>query len=79
VSNLLQFRRVLARVIPQPARPDKPWPTLPGAIDPAETRTIMRAQSILSGPLIGACPPLTIEQARDVLRWAGEACESSTR
>lgn len=72
MSNILPFARILRRLIPDPIRPAKPWPLLAAAVRPNETQAIMRAQSILSGPLIGACPPLTIEQAHDVLRWAGE-------
>jgi hypothetical protein len=46
------------------------WPNnLSAPVDPMETHDRMRAQSILSGPIIGQCPPLTLEQARDVLRW----------
>ena len=82
MSRLL---RVVSRLCPQPVRPDKPWPLLPAAIDPYETMAIQRAQSLLTGPTLaigrgvdehgnkeptGSCPPLTIDQARDVLRWA---------
>lgn len=70
MTNILKLRSV-RRLLPDPIRPDKPWPLLPGAVDPSHTLRISRAQSILSGPLIGACPPLTIEQANDVLKWAG--------
>jgi hypothetical protein len=45
------------------------WGQLAAPIFPDETMAIMRAQSILSGPDLGQCPPLTIEQARDVLAW----------
>jgi hypothetical protein len=45
------------------------WGELSAPVDPEETRTCMRAQSILSGPLIGQCPPLPIDQARDVIAW----------
>lgn len=68
----LRALNIVKRLLPEPVRPEVPWPLLPAAVDPRETRTIMRAQSILSGPLIGACPPLTAEQAADVLKWAGE-------
>lgn len=37
--------------------------------DTDDTALRMRAQSILSGPLLGQCPPLTTDQARDVLAW----------
>ncbi len=46
------------------------WPALAPPVMPAETDERIRAQSILSGPLIGACPTLSLDQARDVLRWA---------
>lgn len=71
MSKIAPFPRYFRRLLPEPIRPDKPWPLLPPAIDPKDTQRIQRAQSLLSGPLIGACPPLTIEQANDVLRWAG--------
>ncbi len=51
------------------ARPTWLWPPLSEPVMPAETDARIRAQSILSGPLIGACPPLSLDQARDVLRW----------
>lgn len=41
----------------------------PVRTDVAETALRVRAQSLLSGPPIGQCPPLSIEQARDVLAW----------
>lgn len=53
------------RVEPKPGE----WGPLSEPVDALETMERMRAQSILSGPLIGQCPPLTLEQARDVLRW----------
>lgn len=54
---------------PAPARP-LVWPNnLSEPVDPLETHDRMRAQSILSGPIIGQCPPLTLAQARDVLNW----------
>lgn len=45
------------------------WTPLSAPIDPEETRIRMLAQSILSGPELGVCPTLEIEQARDVLAW----------
>lgn len=45
------------------------WQPLSAPVDPQETLLRSRAQSILSGGEIGQCPPLTIEQARDVLAW----------
>jgi hypothetical protein len=63
-SNVLTLRRM----------DKKPgtWGVLAEPVNPLETQLRMRAQSILSGPLIGACPTLTLSQARDVLAWAGE-------
>jgi hypothetical protein len=47
-----------------------PWPKLSGAyFDPMENHEIARAQSLLTGGEIGVCPPLDIEQARDVIAW----------
>jgi hypothetical protein len=37
--------------------------------DWSESAICVRAQSILSGSLVGQCPPLTLAQARDVLAW----------
>ena len=51
----------------------QPWPSeLQTPTDPMDNVLRYRAQSILSGSLLGgtACPPLTTEQAADVLRWA---------
>ena len=48
-----------------------PWGPLSPPINPDDTRLMYMAQSILTGPDIGVCPPLTLEQAHDVLRWAG--------
>jgi hypothetical protein len=52
------------------------WGALSAPVDPDETMRCMRAQSILTGSLIagdlcpsGACPPLTLDQANDVLAW----------
>ena len=45
------------------------WESLSAPVDPQETQIRIRAQSILSGPELGVCPTLTIEQARDVLAW----------
>jgi len=47
------------------------WPSeLPPPIFPEETLIRQRAQSALTGSLIeGVCPPLSIDQARDVLAW----------
>ena len=47
----------------------KPWERLSAPVDPLDNVHIARAQSILSGPELGVCPPLTAEQARDVLNW----------
>lgn len=48
---------------------EKQWGELAAPVFPDETHLRMRAQSILSGGEIGQCPPLTLEQARDVLAW----------
>jgi hypothetical protein len=46
------------------------WPNnLPKPVDPLDNTILARAQSLLTGAPIGVCPPLTIEQARDVLAW----------
>ncbi len=45
------------------------WGVLSAPVDPEETRLCMRAQSILSGPDLGQCPPLDIKKALDVLAW----------
>jgi hypothetical protein len=45
------------------------WTPLSAPIDPLDTVLISRAQSILSGPELGTCPPLTVEQAKDVIAW----------
>lgn len=37
--------------------------------DPLDNTLIARAQSALTGTELGVCPPLEIEQARDVLAW----------
>lgn len=89
----IRILKVVERLCPKPVRPSKPWPLLAAAVLPADTRRIQRAQSILSGPImalgrgvdaegnvepIGQCPPLTPEQAQDVLRWAGDPCALST-
>lgn len=52
-----------------PAKPFVPWGPQAPPIDPEETRLRMSAQSILSGPELGQCPPLTLRQALDVLAW----------
>jgi hypothetical protein len=52
-------------------RPFVPWGPLSAPIDPEETRLREQAQSILTGPELGVCPPLTLDQALDVLRWSG--------
>jgi len=47
------------------------WPCdLGRPVDPIENTIRARAQSILTGPLIGGvCPVLSIEQARTVIAW----------
>lgn len=50
------------------------WGPLSEPINALDNFTISRAQSLMSPtPKGGACPPLTLEQAVDVLRWAGMA------
>jgi len=46
-----------------------PWPDLPPPIFPADTLLCMRAQSMLSGPVLGEVHDLTPDQARDVIAW----------
>ena len=59
-------------VLPPP-RPGT-WPTLADPVDPLDTLTRMRAQSLLAGLRYrdGSANPdtLTLAQARDVLAWA---------
>jgi hypothetical protein len=46
------------------------WGPLSEPVDPLDTLARMRAQSILTPtPRGGICPPLTADQARDVLAW----------
>lgn len=69
--------RAVPTPAPTPAPSRKPaaytvWPNdLPPSVDPMETHLRMQAQSILSGSIIGggACPTLTLAQARDVMNW----------
>lgn len=68
------MRKLLRIVKPKLVTPalrygEAPVERMAAPVHPSETMVIQRAMSILSGPIIGACPPLTIEQARDVLRW----------
>ena len=80
--NALSLRRRaplrLVRQTPQPDPPpgkpvDRPWGPLAAPVDPLETQLRMRAQSLLSGTRFRdggtGCPPLSIEQAHDVMRW----------
>lgn len=53
---------------PQPI-PFTRWTPLSAPVDPADTMLCMRAQSALSGPELGQCPPLTVDQARCVMAW----------
>lgn len=57
-----------------PSHPSPINPTIQGRpYFPNDNGVIMRAQSLLTGSLIGGqCPPLTKDQALDVIRWAGE-------
>lgn len=52
-------------------RPFIPWGELSAPINAEDTRLMYLAQSLLTGPEIGVCPPLTLDQAIDVLRWGG--------
>lgn len=49
------------------------WGRLAEPIFATDNVNIARAQSLLTGEMLcgQVCPPLTPEQARDVLRWAG--------
>jgi hypothetical protein len=58
-----------AQPSPDSPRPFIPWGRQAAPVFPDETLLCMRAQSALSGPELGQCPPLTVEQARDVLAW----------
>lgn len=50
------------------------WEQLSAPIYAADNVAIQRAQSLLTGSLLGGvCPPLTPEQAKDVLNWAQTA------
>lgn len=61
-----------AIAVARPTAPGTPWGPQASPVDPKETQIRIRAQSYLSGPLIdGVCPALTLEQAHDVLAWAG--------
>lgn len=68
--------RLRANVLRLPVKPkaERTWGRLSAPVHPLETMARIRAQSILSGSLIGggACPPLTYDQALDVLTWANE-------
>lgn len=72
LSRLIRHPRTTLRLVdttqPRPAVA-KTWGPLAAPVDPLETQTRIRAQSILSGPLLGACPPLTLAQAHDVMAW----------
>lgn len=57
---------------PNERREFVPWGRCAPPIFPHETAVMMRAQSILSGGEIGQCPPLTLDQALDVLAWHKE-------
>ncbi len=55
------------------ARQTRHWSPLSAPVMPAETDTRIRAQSILCGIVYRdgrtSAPPLSLDQARDVLRW----------
>ena len=68
------MRKLLRLVKPKTATThlrygEGPVERMAAPVHASDTMIIQRAQSILSGPLIGACPPITVDQARDVLRW----------
>jgi hypothetical protein len=71
--NLSRVRNphALVRLVrPAPPRPPGAWGPLAAPVDPLETVDRARAQSLMSPtPKGGACPPLTLAQARDVLAW----------
>jgi hypothetical protein len=50
----------MSAVIADQPRPFVPWGPLTPPVNPEVT-----------GPELGVCPPLTLDQAIDVLRWAG--------
>lgn len=54
---------------------DQPRELIQGRpMDPMDNVHMARAQSLLTGSLVGGvCPLLSKEQSLDVLRWAGEA------
>lgn len=46
------------------------WGQLAAPIYAADNVTIQRAQSLLTGKLVGGvCPPLTVEEAAAVMAW----------
>lgn len=47
------------------------WQQLSAPIYAADNVTIQRAQSLLTGSLLGGkvCPPLTVEEAVQVMAW----------
>jgi hypothetical protein len=61
----------MSAVIADQPRPFVPWGPLTPPVNPEDTRLRYLAQSVLTGPELGVCPPLTLDQAIDVLRWAG--------
>lgn len=63
--------RLVVRLLKPKAPKPGAWSMLAAPIDPTETMLRMRAQSLMSPtPRGGACPPLTMAQALDVLAWA---------
>lgn len=57
-----------------PLNTEARWGVLPAPIFAADNEAMSRAQSLLTGEMLAGevCPPLTPDQARCVLRWAGE-------
>lgn len=68
----LALKLVKRGTLPPPRKQPGPWPMLSESVDALDNFRLARAQSLLTPtPKGGACPALTVEQARDVLRWHG--------
>ena len=71
-ASRIRNPHAVLRLVKQRAPASKPgtWGTLAPPVDPLETVERARAQSLMSPtPKGGACPPLTLAQARDILAW----------
>jgi len=75
MNRFLQTRVLRPRLKAVPKATVQPIAQASTYADTTETALRMRAQSILSGALIGQCPPLTAEQAADVIAWYRPAAE----